>query len=105
MGERFLGVDVFATLHSIYGRGVVGMVRGGDGYHVDLVVEFGKHFTIILKGGGAFELFGPSVDLAVLVIDVAQSEHLYVFVLGQVGGVDATLASGADMSGADFAVG
>ena len=105
MGKGFLSVDVLAELHRRHGGGVVGMVRSGDGYHVDLVIEFGQHLAVVLISGGALELFGPGVDLAVLVIDVAQAQHFHVLVLGQVSRIHAALASGPDMGGANFAVG
>ena len=105
VGEGLLQIDVFPSFHRIHGCGEVGMVRSGNGNRIDLVIEFGKHLPIVLKGGGAFELFGPGIDFPVGIIDIAKTDHFDIAVFGQVGGVNAALSSSPDMGGADFAVG
>ena len=105
MRKRFLQVNVFSPFHRIHGGGVVGMVGGGDGNCIDLIVEFGKHFPVILKGGGTLKLFRPGIDFPVGIIDIAEANHFNIFMLGQVDGINPPFAPGADMGGANLTVG
>ena len=105
VSERLLKVNMFAPLHRIHGSGVVSMIRSGDGNRIDLVVEFGQHFSVVLKGGGTFKLFRPVINFTVGVIDITKSDHFDIVMLGEVSGIHATLTSGTDMGSADFAIG
>ena len=80
------------------------MVGGGDGNRINLIAQLGKHFPVVLIGGGAGELFGPGVDLSVGVIDVAEADHFNVIMLGEVDRINPSLPSGSNVSGANLTV-
>ena len=104
VGERFLGVDVLAELHSGHGGRVMGVIRCGDGNHINLVSESHEHLSVILEKLGALVLRKPGVDQTTLSIHIAEAEHLHVLVLGNSGRVHAPLTAGADMCGTEPAV-
>jgi len=71
VGQRFLGVDVFAHFHCSQGCGVMSVVGGGDGNRVDFVAQAGEHFPVVLKGLGALVLLGSTFEA--FGIDVTQA--------------------------------
>ena len=46
------------------------VIWSGNGDRIDLIVELGEHFPIVLEGGGTGELLGPGIDFSMLIIDV-----------------------------------
>ena len=81
------------------------MVGRGNRNRINLVVQFGKHFAIVLKGGGTFKLFGPGVHFAVGVIDITKSDHFHITMLCKIHGINAALSACPDMGGTDLTVG
>ena len=105
VGERFLGVDVLAELHRGHGGRVMGVIRCGDGNHINLVSESREHLSVVLEKLGALVLRKPGVDLTAISIRITKANGLHTLMLDQFAGVHAALATGTNVGGANTAVG
>src|SRR5258708_39238996 len=75
MGHRFLHVDMLTQLHSRKGGYGVYIVRGGDGYGIDVFMLFLQHFPEILVVFRFWEFLDGSGGLAV--IDIAEGHYIH----------------------------
>ena len=83
----------------------MGVIRCGDGNHINLVSESREHLSVVLEKLGALVLRKPGVDLTAISIRITKANGLHTLMLDQFAGVHAALATGANVGGANTAVG
>ena len=80
------------------------VVRRGNGNCVNLVIKFGKHLPVVLKGSGTLKLLGPGVNFTMGIIDIAQANHLDIIMLCKINRINTSFSTGTNVSGANFTV-
>ena len=83
----------------------MGVIGCRDGNHVDLVTEGGQHFPVVLEKPGTLVPGKPRIGLAAVAVHVTEANSLDPLVLNQFAGIHTALAAGADMGGANTAIG